>query len=330
MGKNGSDFLSSAGYKFVAVQSLKIQNGSRDKMPAGRGKFRRDVGDLNEVPNEAVGACGKNEARPVVEGGFGFKINDRHATRCRGRWLVEELMQRGFIECQNELREREDFAGLENHAVAIDRDDFGVESDFLRGELRGDGLGKGLDAASGNPRTAGGKFFEVISEESGTGGELVVEQHTAEKWLGETGEEFVGKATSEEKLSGGKIACGSAGIEERAVRGEQNFRSQSREAEFVTKRQGIACDGDDGIFQWAGEAGEFTGMVNQRTRLEPARPKRRNIHNLPNRAVGTEDDLKAMVEREAVTVRGALASPYLRCGLEQKKIPPGALQLERA
>ena len=66
MGKNGGDFFSSAGDKFGTVQSLKIQNGSRDKMPAGRGKFRRDIGDLNEVPNEAVGASGKNEARAVV------------------------------------------------------------------------------------------------------------------------------------------------------------------------------------------------------------------------------------------------------------------------
>ena len=66
-------------------------------------------------------------------------------------------------------------------------------------------------------------------------------------------------------------------------------------------------------------------MVNQRAGLEPAGLQRRNIHNLPNRAVGTEDDLKAMVEREAVVARGALASPNLRRRFEQKKIPPCAL-----
>lgn len=325
MGKNGGDFLCGAGDKFGAFQSLKIQNGSRDKMPTGRGKFRRDVGDLDEVPNEAAGASGKNQARAVVEGDFGFEINNRHATRRRGRWLVEELVKPGFIERQNEPREREDFAGLENHAVAIDRDNFGIQPDFLRGELRGDGLGERLDAAGGNPSAAGGKFFEVVSKERGTGGELVVEQHTAEKWLGEAGEEFLRKSTPKQKLTGGKIVCRSAGIEERTIQGEQNLRSQSREAEFVTERQGIARDGDDGIFQRAGESGEFAGMVNQSAGLEPAGLQRRNIHNLPNRAVGTEDDLKAMIEREAVAVRGALASANLRRGLEQKKIPTGAL-----
>jgi hypothetical protein len=49
------------------------------------------------VPNETSGTCGKNEARPVVEGDFGFKINDSHATRGRWRREVEELMKRGFI-----------------------------------------------------------------------------------------------------------------------------------------------------------------------------------------------------------------------------------------
>ena len=294
-------------------------------MPADRGKFRRDVGDLHEVPNEATGTCRKNEARAVVEGDFGFKINNHHAMRRRGRWLVAELVKRGFIERQNEPREREDFAGLENHAVAIDRDNFGIQPDFLRGELCGDGLGERLDAAGGNPSAAGGKFFEVVSKERGTGGEIVVEQHAAEKRLGEAGEEFVRKSTPEEKLSGREIVRGSAGIEESTIRGEQNLRSQSREAKFVTERQGITRDGDDGIFQWAGESGEFAGMVNQSAGLEPAGLQRRNIHNLPNRAVGTEDDLKAMIEREAVAVRGALASANLRRGLEQKKIPTGAL-----
>ena len=325
MGKNGGDFLSGAGDKFGSVESLKIQNGSRDKMPAGRGKFWRYVGDLDEVPNEAVSASGKNQARAGIEGDFGFKINNRHATRRWGRWEVEELVKRGFIERQHEPREREDFAGLENHAVAIDRDNFGIQPDFLRGELRGDGLGERLDAAGGNPSAAGGKFFEVVSKERGTGGEIVVEQHAAEKRLGEASEEFVRKSTPEEKLSGREIVRGSAGIEESTIRGEQNLRSQSREAKFVTERQGITRDGDDGIFQWAGESGEFAGMVNQRAGLEPAGLQCRNIHNLPNRAVGTEDDLKAMIEREAVAVRGALASANLRRGLEQKKIPTGAL-----
>ena len=37
-----------------------------------------------------------------------------------------------------------------------------------------------------------------------------------------------------------------------------------------------------------------------------------------------------MIEREAVAVRGALASANLRRGLEQKKIPTGAVELQRA
>jgi hypothetical protein len=66
-------------------------------------------------------------------------------------------------------------------------------------------------------------------------------------------------------------------------------------------------------------------MVNQRAGLEPAGLERRNIHNLPDRAVRTQDDLKAMIERKAVAVRGALASSNLRRSFEQKKIPPGAV-----
>ena len=118
---------------------------------------------------------------------------------------MEELAKRGFIECQNEPREREDFAGLKNHAVAIDRDDFGIQPDFLRGEERGDGLGKGLDAASGNPSASGGKFFQVVTEQCGAGRKVVVEQGATEKRLREAGEEFGGKSTALEKFPRGEV-----------------------------------------------------------------------------------------------------------------------------
>ena len=71
-------------------------------------------------------------------------------------------------------------------------------------------------------------------------------------------------------------------------------------------------------------------MVNQRAGLEPAGLQRRNIHNLPNRAVGTQDDLEPMIEREPLAARGALASANLRRGFEQKKIPPVAVECQRA
>ena len=126
-----------------------------------------------------------------------------------------------------------------------------------------------------------------------------------------------------------EVARGRAAGEEIVVGGEEDFGTQAGESEFVAKRQGIARKCDDGVFKRAREAGEFARVVNQRAGFEPAGFQGGNIDDFRHRAIRAENDLKTMVEREAVVMCGALTTPNLRRGIEEKKILPRAVKFER-
>ena len=97
-------------------------------MPTGGSELGGDVGDLNEMAHAARGALGQNETGTVVEGGFGFEINDRHAARLGRGGETENLAEGRFVERENDARSGEDFAGFENRPVAIEGADFGIEA----------------------------------------------------------------------------------------------------------------------------------------------------------------------------------------------------------